>query len=549
MRKLFTSSRTRVHRRFSSVLSVGAALAMVAGVALVTGGSASASTLSSKATSLTTTAPCNVTVTGAGQLVPGTTLITGVVGGTTQIKFDCNASSGAAIAAEASLLAGLSASTVTASSLADTSSLGTFTPSATDTGCPAGTAGSCTVATFAVPATFTASDTNAQCPPTQAQINAGIFACAVAVATSSEAEVPGGEYLLQYAGQTTAPNPPTISALQTSGSPGSLINVSDASGNTGYWWGSAIQAIQAQDAGSAGAVAPSTCGSGGGYGNVPSSLLEAAWYAPGESTPASSGPATGVTISNDCYSSGTLQGPVLGGTLTVPTTVTPGTTYTVYLCEVNTTPYPSNSSSSAQVCGSAASYIDSSFTFKVTSKTLSQNLPEAATVTAAGSAAFTAQLVSSGNDGLVSYTQIAGTPELKVSDSGAVTTSGALAAGTYTASGTTADPNGDSGTFTYTLTVTGATSTPPKPTPAPRAVRVVGDGVIGRTVTLVITGTNFTAGPRVIGHAGTIARVTRSTGTRIYVKVRVAASARRGGYRFTIQFRDGKRTSVVYVIR
>jgi hypothetical protein len=546
MRQLFFTGHSRTRRGVSSAFSIGACLAIVAGIALVSAGGASAVTVSP---SITPTAPCNVTVTGGGQLVAGTTLITGVVAGKTQIMFDCNASSGADLAAEASLLAGLSATTVSQTSLADTSSLGTFTASTTDTGCPAGTAGSCTLATFAVPATFTASDTNAQCPPTQAQINEGVFGCAVAVATSSEAEVPGGEYLVQYASQTTPPSAPTISALQTGGSPGSLINVSDATGNTGYWWGSAIQAIQALDAGSAPAVAPSTCASGGGYGNVPSSMLVAAWYAAGSSTPASAGPATGVTISNDCYASGTLDGPVLGGTLTVPATATTGT-YTVYLCEVNTTPYPSNSSSSAQVCGSAAPYIDSSFSFNVTAKTLSQNLPVAGTVTAADSTGFTAQLASSGNTGLVSYTQTAGSASLKVSDSGAVTTSGALAAGSYTASGTTADPAGDSGTFTYTLTVTGTSITPPPvKTPSPVATRVIGWGIIGRTDIVVITGHNFTAGARIIGHAGTVASLVRYSSTHLYVRVRVVNSAHRGTYRFIIQFRNGKRTSVAYTIR
>ena len=153
--------------------------------------------------------PCNVSVTGGGQLVADTNLIAGVVAGTTQIKFDCNASSGASVAAEASLLAAISASNVVPTAEADTASLGTFTASATDTGCPAGTAGSCTVATFAVPATFTAAgDSNSVCPPTQAQINAGLFGCAVAVANSSEAEIAGGEYLLQYASQTTTPAAP-----------------------------------------------------------------------------------------------------------------------------------------------------------------------------------------------------------------------------------------------------------------------------------------------------------------------------------------------------
>jgi hypothetical protein len=520
----------------------------VAGVALISASGASAATVQPNVTP--PALPCTVTVSGGGQLVTGTTLIAGVVAGTTQIKFDCNASSGADVVAEASLLAALSTSNVIPTAEADTTSLGTFSPSATDTGCPAGTAGSCTIATFAVPATFTAAgDTNAKCPPTQDQINAGIFGCAVAVANSSEAEIAGGEYLLSYASQTTAPSAPTIAAQPTSGSANSLINVSDAPGATSYWWGDAIQAVQALDAGSAAAVAPSTCGSGGGYGNVPSSSLEEAWYVPGTSTPVYAGAATGVTISNDCYTGTTLVPPVLGGTMTVPSTVTAGTSYTVYLCEVNATPYPSPSS--AAVCGTSAPFIDASFTFAATAKTLSQNLPIAGTVTAADSAGFTAQLASSGNTGTVTYTQTAGSASVVVSGSGAVTTKAALTPGTYTASGTTADPNGDAGTFTYTLTVTGTTVTTPPPTTTkpPRAARVVGSIIVGRTTLVTITGTGFTAGPRIIGHAGTVASVVRTTSTRIIVKVRVVKAARSGRYRFTIQFRSGKKTSVVYTIK
>jgi hypothetical protein len=533
----------QIRNRWTSLLAVGASLAIVAGVALASAGDASAATLSANAAS---TLPCTVSVSGGGQLVTGTTLITGVVAGTTQIKFDCNTSSSASVAAEASLLAAIGATNVIPTAEADTTSLGTFTPSATDTGCPAGTAGSCTVATFAVPATFTAAgDTNAQCPPSQAQINAGLFGCAVAVATSSETEIAGGEYLLMYASQTTTPAAPTISALQTSGSPGSLINVSDAAGATGFWWGDAVQAIQALDAGAAAAVAPSSCATGGGYGNVPSSNLEEAWYVAGSSTPAFAGPATAVTISNDCYTGSTLQGPVLGGTIAVPPTVTSGTSYTVYLCEVNATPYPSNDSKAASVCGSSAPFIDASFPFSVSSKTLSQNLPVSASVTAADEASFTAQLTSSGNTGAVTYTQTAGSPGVVVSGSGAVTTSGKLATGTYTASGTTADPNGDSGTFTFKLSVTGAVAT----APAPTATRVVGYGIIGRTDTVTITGRNFTAGARIIGHAGTVATALRTTSTRITTRLRVVKTAKRGTFRLTIQFRSGKKTSVVYTIR
>jgi hypothetical protein len=527
--------------------SIVASLAIVAGVALISASGASASTVQPSVTP--PTLPCTVTVSGGGQLVTGTTLIAGVVAGTTQIKFDCNTSSGAAVVAEASLLAAIGSSNVLPTAEADTTSLGTFTASATDTNCPAGTAGSCTIATFAVPATFTAAgDKNAQCPPSQDQINAGIFGCAVAVANSSEAEIPGGEYLIQYANQTTAPAAPTIAAQPTSGSAGSLINVFDAPGATSYWWGDAVQAVQALDAGSAAAVAPSTCGTGGGYGNVPSTLLEEAWYVPGSSTPLYAGPATGVTISNDCYTGTTLQPPVLGGTLTVPPAVTAGTSYTVYLCEVNATPY--SSPASATACGTTASFIDASFTFAATAKTLSQNLPVAGTVAAASSTGFTAQLASSGNTGTVTYTQTAGSTSLAVSGSGAVTTKGALTPGTYTASGTTADPNGDAGTFTYTLTVTGTTSTPPPPVvKVPRATRVVGWGIVGRTTLVTVTGVNFTAGARIIGHAGTVATAVRTTSTRIIVRVRVVKTSRTGRYRFTIQFRNGKKTSVVYTIK
>ncbi|HEY1762896.1 MAG TPA: hypothetical protein VGG17_09915 [Acidimicrobiales bacterium] len=540
--------RTNARHTLDRWTSVVASLAIVAGVALIGASGASAATTQPNVT--TPALPCNVSVSGGGQLVTGTTLIAGVVAGTTQIKFDCNASSGADIVAEASLLAALSASNVLPTAEADTTSLGTFTASATDTGCPAGTAGSCTVATFAVPATFTAAgDANAKCPPSQADINAGVFGCAVAVANSSEAEIAGGEYLLQYASETTPPSAPTISAQPTSGSANSLINVSDAPGATGYWWGDAIQAIQALDAGTTAAVAPSTCGSGGGYGNVPSSMLEEAWYVPGTSTPVFQGAATGVTITNDCYTGSTLEPPVLGGTMTVPSTVTPGTSYTVYLCEVNATPFPSTSGSGA-VCGTSASFIDASFTFAATAKTLSQNLPVAGTVTSAGSTSFTAQLASSGNTGTVTYTQTAGSTSVVVSGSGAVSTKGALAPGTYTASGTTADPNGDAGTFTYALTVTGTTvTTPPPATKAPRASRVVGSIIVGRTTLVTITGSNFTAGPRIVGHAGTVASVVRTTGTRIIVRVRVVRSSRSGRYRFTIQFRSGKKTSVIYTIK
>ena len=75
------------------------------------------------------------------------------------------------------------------------------------------------------------------------------------------------------------------------------------------------------------------------------------------------------------------------------------------------------------------------------------NTPTTTSVSVAGSATFTNQLVSTNNDGAVAYVQSKGSPELLVSASGLVTTSGTLAPATYVASGTTSDPNGDTGTF------------------------------------------------------------------------------------------------------
>ena len=66
----------------------------------------------------------------------------------------------------------------------------------------------------------------------------------------------------------------------------------------------------------------------------------------------------------------------------------------------------------------------------------------------------------------MTYTKTGGSADLGVSSSGAVTTTGTLAAGSYTATGTTSDPYGDTGTFTYTLTVTAVTITQVAPTSA-----------------------------------------------------------------------------------
>ena len=527
-----------------SAFAGASALAMVAGLTLASIGSASAASLTPN---VAAPLPCNVSVTGAGTAVPGQTLIVGVVAGTTVVTLNCNTATGAGVVAEASLLAAIGTSAVLQTTEADTSALGTFATSATSTACPAGTAGSCSIATFTVPATFATADASGVCPPTQAEINAGLFGCAIAVASTALAPVLGAEYLIQYASQATPPSPPTIAALQSTGAEGSLINVADAAGNTGYWWGSAVQAVQAANAGATPAVSPTTC-VGVGYGNVPAPYLADVWFVTGTSTAVGGGPATGVTISNDCYDGKTLSPPVLGGTISVPASVVSGTSYTVYLCEVNSTPYPSNDVHAATICGAGApSWIDASFSFTAAAKVISQNLPVTNTAATSASSGFKDQLATSGNQGTVSYAQTAGTPSVVVSSSGAVSTSGTLKAGTYTASGTTSDASGDTGTFSYALVVTGAS--PPIVKPAPRAERVVGIAVPGRTVILTILGKNFTGRPRVTGPAGTSAIVLRATSTRLTLRVRERPTLRKGIYVLTMRFASGKISRIRYRVR
>jgi hypothetical protein len=97
------------------------------------------------------------------------------------------------------------------------------------------------------------------------------------------------------------------------------------------------------------------------------------------------------------------------------------------------------------------------YTLTVTPVTIAQSAPTTGSVTTPRSSTFTDQLVVTGNNGAVTYTQVTGSPNLAVSSTGAVTTSGTLNEGTYTATGTTSDPAGDTGTFAYTLTVSAAT--------------------------------------------------------------------------------------------
>jgi hypothetical protein len=130
--------------------------------------------------------------------------------------------------------------------------------------------------------------------------------------------------------------------------------------------------------------------------------------------------------------------------------------------------------------------------------TIVQTEPMSGTVTTTGSAAFTDQLAVTGNIGTVTYTKSAGSASLTVTSSGLVaTTGGTLAAGSYTATGTTSDASGDTGTWTYTLYVgTAGTIVQTRPTSG--------------TVTTTGSAT-FTDQLAVTGNTGTVT-YTQSTG-------------------------------------
>jgi hypothetical protein len=400
-----TETNRRRRRPWHGAVAVVAGLALsVAGLAVGTGPA-----LATSSPRVTSSGPCNATISAGTGAVVGSYIV-GVTAGTTTITFDCDASSGAAFAAEASLLAGIGSQAVMLASEADVSALGTFAPSATDTGCPAGTAGACEIATFAVPATFAASDANATCPPTTAQINAGLFGCFVAVATAAQQPLAGAEYLMTYASETTPPAAPTIAATVAAGPPGSTITISDAAANAGFWWGNALETSQAVALQTAPQAVPAACGSGAGYGNVPAAFLAVNWFAQGSSS-AVAGDASGVVITNDCYDGKAVFAPTLSGTIPVPASLTLGTTYTAYLCELNVTPFPSNDANVATDCGPApagASWIDASFTFTPTAGTAQPALSLTSLSGTVGTALTLATTGGAGT-GALSYVAVNGT--------------------------------------------------------------------------------------------------------------------------------------------
>jgi major membrane immunogen (membrane-anchored lipoprotein) len=183
------------------------------------------------------------------------------------------------------------------------------------------------------------------------------------------------------------------------------------------------------------------------------------------------------------------------------------------------------------------------FTLTLNVGALVQRLPTTATITTVKSSTFSEQLSVGANRGAETFVQTHDTPSLLVNSSGLVTTSGALAVGTYKATGTVSDTTGDVGTFTFTLIVA---VTPPAPPPSPSAAVVKGYVVAGRTVTLAIDGANFYGQPTITSHSGTRVVVVRDTGRVLIARVKSAAHSRNGRFTFTITLADGASCQVRY---
>jgi hypothetical protein len=119
-----------------------------------------------------------------------------------------------------------------------------------------------------------------------------------------------------------------------------------------------------------------------------------------------------------------------------------------------------------------------SYLLTVTLVTIAQSAPVTGTTTTTASSAFTGQLVTTGQNGTVTFVTGSTLCGGVVSSSGAITTTGSLGAGSCTVSGTDSDPAGDTGTWTYILTIN---SIPVTPTPTPSTTITQGAPMTGWT--------------------------------------------------------------------
>jgi hypothetical protein len=232
------------------------------------------------------------------------------------------------IVAQTSPLAGVISPSTSSPTEADLTTGKAVTTSATGT-----LSATITVTATGGTPSFSADDKNAVCPPTQAQVNAGLTNCVVTVADlATTTGLNFGDII--YATQP-APRAPTL-ALKPSyiGKKGGLVTASDkaracptpVTAASRCWWGAALTGAPSTAAG----VPGFTVTINGTPATNTLAASPAVYCAEGATAAACQGLATG-----------TLIGPHLSGTITVPATVSKGM-QTVVALEPNTTPVPGN---------------------------------------------------------------------------------------------------------------------------------------------------------------------------------------------------------------
>jgi hypothetical protein len=124
---------------------------------------------------------------------------------------------------------------------------------------------------------------------------------------------------------------------------------------------------------------------------------------------------------------------------------------------------------------------------------------------------------------------------------------------TFLAAGTTGTSlvvtNPDGGSATSAVVLAAATTTPPAPL-GPHATSVHGSAVIGKTVTLTISGSGFYGKPRITSTgSGVRAAVSHDSGHLLTVRVTVSAKGHKGEHTFTITDADGKSCRINYATK
>jgi hypothetical protein len=146
-------------------------------------------------------------------------------------------------------------------------------------------------------------DPNASCPPSTEEFNSGLIGCALALVDLTTAtEVGAGSALLEYSGFPLFPPNPTMAVSPKRVGVGQAVTVSDKPGATTYWWLATLADLE---------------GDLGGSPPPPPSVTVGF-------TKSTASAVNNITIAPASYNGFTFTPPVLSGTFTVPSSLSPG---------------------------------------------------------------------------------------------------------------------------------------------------------------------------------------------------------------------------------